>query len=68
MRYIVRGYKKYTRKLQESAVFKSYNAALHEAQEFVNSNQYKIIIILRDTEGVDHIDNAGKFFLFSIIK
>jgi hypothetical protein len=28
----------------------------------------KVVLVLRDSEGEDHLDNAGKFFLHRIIK
>ena len=34
----------------------------------VHGNKIKTCIILVDQEGYDHPDNAGKFFLYRIIK
>lgn len=57
----VRGY------MQESAIC-NLGTALHEANSMRVSGQYSVITILKDDEGEDHKDNAGKFFLYRIIK
>lgn len=67
MRYIVKGYAKNTRKLQESDIFPNYRQCLAEAQIYLKSNAYEVITICVDDEGESHPDNAGKFFLFRII-
>lgn len=66
-RYKVEGYKKYTNKLQEE-IFKDLTLAIHMALEMLDSNQYKVILIHCDSEGEDYMHNAGKFFLYRIIK
>ena len=66
--YMVIGYKENSGKIQESQTHLSYSAALHEAHEFLKSDQYKNIVIVCDQEGSDHPANAGKFFLERIIK
>ena len=68
MLYMVKGYKKQSGKVQEGFVHYTYAMAFSESQEFLKSDQYKAIVILADSEGADHQDNAGKFFLHKIIK
>ncbi len=34
----------------------------------VCSGKYHTVTVLRDSEGEDHPDNAGKFFLHRIVK
>lgn len=68
MRYIVKGYAKKTRKLQESNICSNYRQCLAEAQIYLKSNAYEVITICADDEGESHPDNAGKFFVFKIIK
>lgn len=68
MRYMVRGYKKQTGKIQEGFVHSTYVEAFAESQDLLKSDQYEVIVILADAEGADHPDNAGKFFLRRIVK
>lgn len=68
MRYMVKGYKKQSGKVQEGFVHYTYAMAFSESQEFLKSDQYKAIVILVDSGGADHPGNAGKFFLRRIIK
>lgn len=68
MRYMVKAYKKRTRALQEGNILPTYGQAFADAQEFLKSNQYEVIVIVADDEGESHPDNAGKFFLYRIIK
>ena len=67
-RYMAVGYKKYTRKEQEGFIFPTYQQAYADALGFLKSDQYAVILILRDSEGTDNIANAGKFFLERIVK
>lgn len=67
-KFIVQGTNKHTGKLQESIVHGTYKQAYTDAIDFLESEQYSTIIILRDSEGEDYIDNAGKFFLHRIVK
>lgn len=39
-----------------------------EAYRMVCSGKYHTVTVLRDSEGEDHPDNAGKFFLHRIVK
>lgn len=66
-KFIAVGYAKDTSRRQESEAC-DYKQALHYALEMKDSDQYKVITILRDSEWEDHPDNAGKFFLHRIIK
>jgi hypothetical protein len=34
----------------------------------LHGNKLKTMTVLRDSEGADHPDNAGKFFLYQIVK
>jgi len=67
MRYIVRCFR--DNKLQFESDPSNYSMALHVALK-ANDDEYKysVITILCDQEGEDHPDNAGKFFLYRIIK
>ncbi len=67
-RYMAVGYKKYTYNKQEGFVLPTYQQAYADALDFLKSDQYTVILILRDSEGADHIENAGKFFLYRIVK
>lgn len=62
--YQVKGYKKETGNLEESQEFSNYKQCLHEAISFLNSDQYKAIVIVKRGEGL----NYDKFFLERIIK
>lgn len=66
-KYIAKGYKLGSGKEQESNP-DSLSMALLNADRMLKSNQYEVIVILRDSEGEDHPDNAGKYFLYRIIK
>ena len=44
----------------------SLGYALHEAERMASKS--KVVTILTDREGIDHADNAGKYFLYQIIK
>ena len=68
MRYMVKAYKKHTLALQEGNILSTYAQAFAEAQGFLKSNQYRVIVIAADDEGESHPDNAGKFFLHRIIE
>ena len=68
MRYMAKGYKIRTGMVQEGAIYDKYSLALSDAMDMHRSKQYKVIVILSDSEGADHPDNAGKFFLHRIIK
>lgn len=68
MRYIAVGYKRRSGNVHEGNIHGRYSSALHEAMEMLNSDQYKVILVLRDSEGEDHPSNSGKFFLHRIIK
>lgn len=68
MRYMAKGYKTKTGTVQEGNIYDKYPIALSEAMDMYRSKQYKVIVILSDSEGADHPDNAGKFFLHRIIK
>lgn len=67
-RYMVTYTQKYTGKLCESDVFDNYSQALADALYIKNLNVAKTIVILCDSEGSDHPENAGKFFLERIVK
>lgn len=43
-------------------------AALQFADKLLKAGGYSVITILRDSEGADHPENAGKFFLDLIVK
>ncbi len=42
--------------------------ATNQALAWLREGNSKTITILRDSEGADHPDNAGKFFLYRIVK
>lgn len=67
-RYMVSYTKKYDRKIYESDVFSSYTCALKEAEFIKSIISMKTMIVLRDYEGQDNLENSGKFFLFRILK
>lgn len=67
-RYMAVGYKKYTKNKQEGFIFPTYQQAYADAIEFLESDQYTVILVLKDSEGKDNISNAGKFFLERIVK
>ena len=67
-RYIVKYTQLYTAKVCEGDIHSNYSAALNEAIFVKSLDVAKVIVILEDKEGSDHIDNAGKFFLKRIIK
>jgi hypothetical protein len=66
--YKVHAYAKRTRKLTETEPTKNQNVASGQAGELLKSGKFKVITIVRDSEGEDHPSNAGKFFLHRIIK
>jgi hypothetical protein len=55
-------------KICESDVFASYAAALNDAIFIQTIVDVKTMTILKDSEGFDHPLNAGKFFIYRIIK
>lgn len=67
-RYMVSYTQKYTGKLCESDVFDNYSQALSDAVYINSLDVAKTILILCDSEGSDHPNNAGKFFLKRIVK
>ena len=67
-RYMTVGWKKYTRKKQEGFVYDEYGQAYADALDFLKSGQYKVILVLKDDEGLYHPANAGKFSLYRIVK
>ena len=66
--YKVNAYAKRTRALTETQPTHNSNVASGQADELLKTNKYKVITILRDSEGEDNPANAGKFFLDRIIK
>ena len=66
--YKVHAYAKRTWKLTETEPTRNSNVASGHATELLKTNRYKVITIVRDSEGEDHPDNAGKFFLDRIVK
>ena len=44
MRYMVRGYKKQTGKIQEGFVHSTYVEAFAESQDLLKSGQYEVIV------------------------
>lgn len=67
-RYMVKYTQKHTGKVRESDLFDTYVSALNESLYIMGLGVAKTIVVLRDSEGEDHPDNAGKFFLWRIIK
>ena len=68
MLYRVNAYAKRTKVLTETEPTSSRSAAVSEALKLKETGKYKVITVLRDSEGADHPANAGKFFLEQIIK
>jgi hypothetical protein len=68
MRYRVNAYAKRTRHLTETEPTENRSAAVSEGLKMKATGKYKVITVLRDSEGKDHPANAGKFFLDQIIK
>jgi hypothetical protein len=46
----------------ETAPVLTSSAALFEARKIVATERPKTVTVLRDSEGADHADNAGKFW------
>ena len=67
-RYRVNAWAKRTRVLTETEPTPHRTNAVTEALKMKATNKYKVITVLRDSEGEDHPANAGKFFLDQIIK
>lgn len=67
-RYMVEYTQLNTGKRCECDIRLSLSEALSDSQYVKDLNVAKTILILRDQEGTDHIDNTGKFFLYRIIK
>ncbi len=53
---------------RESEVCLTASSALFEARRIALTEDARMIVVLRDSEGEDHPDNAGKFFLYHIVK
>ena len=66
-RYLAEASEKRTRRLVRTDPC-TLNEAETEAHKMLRSGYYATITILRDSEGEDHPDNKGKFFLHRIIK
>jgi len=66
--YKAQGSLKRTRKLVDGEPTRNSVTASLDARNMVQSGRYKTVVILCDSEGVDHPDNAGKFFLDRIVK
>ena len=50
-------------------VFPTLSGALFEGNKLAQTDKdARTIVVLRDSEGLDHPDNAGKFFLYHIVK
>jgi hypothetical protein len=58
------GYYKRTGKTVESCISDNPNVGLDSA----TIRKCKVVVVLRDSQGEDHPDNAGKFFLHRIVK
>lgn len=63
---------KVVRYLNNGKTFESevtdHSRAHNTAVEWLNTKPCKTLVVLRDSEGEDHPDNAGKFFLYQIFK
>lgn len=68
MLYKAQGSRKRTRKLEEGPARTDREMAIQDALDMIRSHAYKTVVILQDSEGADHPDNAGKFFLEQILK
>lgn len=50
-------------------IYPTLSGALFEAHKIEKTDvDARVILILRDSEGSDHPDNAGKFMLYHIVK
>lgn len=66
--YKVHAWRKRTRFLDVSEPTSDKGRAVQEALRLKATGRYKVITVVRDSEGEDHKANAGKFFLDQIIK